>query len=105
MTRCPRKQLSRCLVYACKKNFRQPKNYKPKKQRAIPHGQGQQVPAGCYRNCPLITLPFDSLTFKVEDTVAFPITAKPSPNYMGANCVGSLKDVFAKTEHQQRPGL
>lgn len=82
-----------------------PKTYNPKKQRAILHSQRQQVPGWRYQNCPLIALPFDSLTFKVKDAVAFPITAKPSPNYTGANCVGSLKDVFAKTEHQQRPGL
>lgn len=101
MTRCPRKQLFWCLDYAWKKNhFRQPKPYKTPKQEFFI----DNTPERCYQQCPLITLPFHSLTSKDKDTVAFPITAKPSPNYPGANWVGSLRDVFADTEHQQCPG-
>lgn len=50
-----------------------------------------RTPAWGYRKSPLNTVPFDSLAFKVKEAVAFPIPAKPSPSYTGANCVGSLR--------------
>lgn len=60
-------------------------------EKAVCGSSQTRTPDWGYRKSPLNTVPFDSLTFKVRETVAFPITAKPSPSYTGANCVGSLR--------------